>query len=492
MKKIIVVINFLMVLLAAASTSAQILPILPAPNHQTDHDAMVNGKVTVAGSSEGLPGIVAILSRVESGLDDVPVSYAISNSTGDFMLTGQSGVTYRVTYEYPVAGFSGASGNPSAPLTVIAGANDLEDLVLTRNENTITNCNVSATQATNWTGNIEVAKAQSVNGAVLNSVSVFYSAAVINPKFEITAGPESQTIYSKLDIGASIAIAGPSNRPRLLLETAKSFAGGFEDERITLAPDQKLTYYDISSGHTLNSLLSPAPASYTGTGDVSFSVKADALTSTTSTSGNASFVLTTDAAAGVCLTYTYASNPLPVKLASFSAKAVETENNQLVAVEWATATETNSDYFEIERSIDAKNWDLIGNKAAAAESDQLKRYYFQDNSPVAGKSYYRLKMVDLDGSFAYSRIVSTSLTEDGAVLTIYPNPVAEEVFIQAPQSGSYKNVSIFNSNGHVVYTSPIVSADKGIDVKNLASGIYYVQTTKTDGKVQSKKILVNR
>lgn len=492
MKTLIVVINFIFVFLLTTKTYAQILPVMPAPNHETDHDATVDGKITVAGSSQGLPGIVAILSRVESGLDDVPVSYTVSNANGDFTLTGQSGITYHVTYEYPTVGFSSTSGNPSSLITLAPGINNVEDLVLTKNVNTITNCNVSTKQATNWIGTIDVPKPQSVNGAVLNSVSVFYSSAVFNPQMEITSGPGSQSIFTKLDIGAGVQIAAPSNTPRLLLETVKSFAGGFDEERIILDPDQKLTYYDISSAKTANTLYNIVPASYIGAGDISFSVRASALTSTTSTSGNASFALTTDAVAGVCLTYTYASDPLPVTLTSLSAKATVIENTQMVMVEWSTVHESNSDVFEIERSADARKWVLIGTEAASTASDKLQRYFFKDYNPLPGKSYYRLKMIDKDGSFAFSRIVGTELTSDAASLTVYPNPVVEKLFVQFPDYQSFKSISIFNSNGQNVYKSQIVSADKGIDVRHLATGIYHVQTTMTDGRVKSKKIHINR
>ncbi len=89
---------------------------------------------------------------------------------------------------------------------------------------------------------------------------------------------------------------------------------------------------------------------------------------------------------------------------------------------WITSTELNSDYFEIERSTDAKSWINLGIVQAAGNSNAKNNYNFVDSIPESGLNYYRLKMVDLDGTFAYSRIKSVNFPEFSWA-KLYPNPV---------------------------------------------------------------------
>jgi len=95
-------------------------------------------------------------------------------------------------------------------------------------------------------------------------------------------------------------------------------------------------------------------------------------------------------------------NILPVEMLYFEANC-ENGVNQLL---WATASEINSDYFEIQKSIDANSWESLGIVNAAGFSNSLIRYYFEDrNSNKFKYVYYRLKQVDFDGSFSYSKII---------------------------------------------------------------------------------------
>ena len=83
----------------------------------------------------------------------------------------------------------------------------------------------------------------------------------------------------------------------------------------------------------------------------------------------------------------------------------------------------NTDYFQIEHSTDAVGWSNIGNVAASGESTATLNYLLNHNGPVEGKNFYRLKMVDRDGTFAYSTIRKVSFSELLTAL-IYPNPVS--------------------------------------------------------------------
>lgn len=122
--------------------------------------------------------------------------------------------------------------------------------------------------------------------------------------------------------------------------------------------------------------------------------------------------------------------PLPVKMISFSGKSTGKPGNVL---QWITADEIDFDHFAIERSADARSFETIGsvkNKAENKSTGVLSSYRFEDLNP-AGMLYYRIKMVDTDGSFEYSKIISIQNPEKiGAVGSFYPNPAATESTIE--------------------------------------------------------------
>ncbi len=109
---------------------------------------------------------------------------------------------------------------------------------------------------------------------------------------------------------------------------------------------------------------------------------------------------------------------LPVRLSSFGVKAV----GDNVAVSWTTANETNSAYFEVERSANAQEFGAIGRVAAAGEAQSAKTYGLLDEHPLSGTGYYRLKQVDLDGQTTYSKIVSVVLDNLNPAFELLGNP----------------------------------------------------------------------
>jgi hypothetical protein len=115
--------------------------------------------------------------------------------------------------------------------------------------------------------------------------------------------------------------------------------------------------------------------------------------------------------------------PLPVELTAFTATA---EGNRAVRLAWATASEKNNDRFEVERSADGFLFMSIGTLAAAGSSSAPRRYELLDGlvPADAARLYYRLRQVDLDGTFYYSPVRTVALTGAAAELVLYPNPAA--------------------------------------------------------------------
>lgn len=107
---------------------------------------------------------------------------------------------------------------------------------------------------------------------------------------------------------------------------------------------------------------------------------------------------------------------LPVILASFK---VALEGN-IACLRWTTTSEINSNHFEIERSFDTKTWTKIGEMDCKKTGDAIAHYTFNDLTNLTGNVYYRLKMIDNDGTFAYSRIGVVSFEKSN--LIAFPNP----------------------------------------------------------------------
>jgi hypothetical protein len=123
---------------------------------------------------------------------------------------------------------------------------------------------------------------------------------------------------------------------------------------------------------------------------------------------------------GIRVGNTWNDAPLPVELSSFTSNT----NGRNVQLSWETKTEKNSDKFVIERQTIGAAWEAIGSVKAAVLSNSPKNYSYTDTKLQSGKYQYRLKMIDNDGSFAYSKIVETEVAvpKDFAVSQNYPNP----------------------------------------------------------------------
>ncbi|MBK9672218.1 MAG: T9SS type A sorting domain-containing protein [Bacteroidetes bacterium] len=114
------------------------------------------------------------------------------------------------------------------------------------------------------------------------------------------------------------------------------------------------------------------------------------------------------------------NDPLPVQYLNFSGIAAEASN----LLSWSTASESNNAGFEIERSVSGFDWEKIAFVKGAGNSSETKRYNFSDIQPSSNTCYYRLKQVDYNGQYAYSKtILITRNTEQNIYLEqVFPNP----------------------------------------------------------------------
>lgn len=182
------------------------------------------------------------------------------------------------------------------------------------------------------------------------------------------------------------------------------------------------------------------------------------------------------------------STPLPVKLVDFSAA----REGNTATLSWSTSEESNSDYFDVQRSGDGKAWEKLKTVAAKGESSVEVHYSAVDDSPMGGNNLYRLKMVDKDGTFAFSKIQSVEFDDLKAGYTLFPNPVSDKLNFKSTEDwNSVSSIKIYNTQGVEVYASPLVPV-KEIDVKNLPSGTYVVKLSRGSRQSQSYKVVIAR
>ncbi|MFK7775666.1 MAG: T9SS type A sorting domain-containing protein [Saprospiraceae bacterium] len=178
-------------------------------------------------------------------------------------------------------------------------------------------------------------------------------------------------------------------------------------------------------------------------------------------------------------TFEVQSSVLPIELSGFNVEVA----NCMVILKWVTASELNNKYFEIQHSLDGVEFRNIGQVEGNGTSSNLNFYSFPHEDKSIGINYYRLKQVDLDGTFTYSSIVSTSNKCADHPLKIYPNPVSinESLILDYEGSVYSKTISIVISNiqGQEIKTINVedIQASNGkieVELTQLGTGIYFV------------------
>ncbi|MDH3651562.1 MAG: T9SS type A sorting domain-containing protein, partial [Saprospiraceae bacterium] len=169
---------------------------------------------------------------------------------------------------------------------------------------------------------------------------------------------------------------------------------------------------------------------------------------------------------------------LPVGLTEFRAQYTV---QQVVTLDWTTATETDNDHFEIERSSDGLYFGMIGSITGAGTSQSVNRYQYIDTKPHRGMNYYRLRQVDFSGSFSYSHVEIVQFRAQGQI-AVYPNPASDYVRVEFPAGHpEVLPYTILNMLGVVVWTGSLSRSD-AIDVSHLAEGLYQLRVKGMDTK----------
>lgn len=188
-------------------------------------------------------------------------------------------------------------------------------------------------------------------------------------------------------------------------------------------------------------------------------------------------------------------NTLPVELISFTIKSPNPETVELL---WSTVTEINNDYFEILRSVDARNWVSIGIERGNGTTNELHDYtYFDHNLPSTKTTlYYRLKQVDFNGSSTLSNILSVNTGEGSMannIVTWYSKESSELNSIIYSETGKLIKVTLSGMEGKVL-ESQSHYLDKGSNKIKMKTGTYpagtYLLHIEMDGKQTTQKLII--
>ncbi len=161
------------------------------------------------------------------------------------------------------------------------------------------------------------------------------------------------------------------------------------------------------------------------------------------------------------------ANTTPVELLGF----IIDKNQKGIILHWETASEINNLGFEVHKSLDGINWVNIGFVKAAINPIKKNEYKFIDENPPKSICYYRLKQIDLDGSFEFTNTLSFDNSQDNK-LQIFPNPTSNKLFVKGIEFEDC-NVIIYNIAGQVV--ANLFIQNNEIDISTLEYGLYYVE-----------------
>jgi hypothetical protein len=184
------------------------------------------------------------------------------------------------------------------------------------------------------------------------------------------------------------------------------------------------------------------------------------------------------------------TNPLPIELLYFTASAF----NNTVDLNWATETETNNQFFTVEKSRDGIDFEFlkqVNSEAVNGNSTTTLNYKTYDLNPYDGINYYRLKQTDYNGHYKYTPVAEVNFAERSFV-SVFPNPASNSVYINV--SADYDNASLkfLDALGREVLAQNISSSyTNTINTSGLTSGMYYLIIGNGNG-VNKTKVTIQK
>lgn len=182
---------------------------------------------------------------------------------------------------------------------------------------------------------------------------------------------------------------------------------------------------------------------------------------------------------------------LPLSWVSFTAEKSGTYDALL---KWSTANEISNDHFEIQRSKDAVSFISLQTIGAGKNSNMVQNYSYTDIHIPYGISYYRIKQVDKDGKYSYTKIARVTLDKNGISWSVMPNPATDHTTILFNSDAFDVHVYLADGSGKIIYRNVLASVTAGsqlnIRVNSLPKGAYILRVV-TGNEIRTQKIIKN-
>ncbi len=171
-------------------------------------------------------------------------------------------------------------------------------------------------------------------------------------------------------------------------------------------------------------------------------------------------------------------NPLPVELSAFSAQR---QAGKAVSVRWTTASEKNSDHFEVQRSLNGRDFVTVASAQGQGNTTQTTAYAALDQAAPAAQLYYRLRQVDRDGTVAYSPVLRVGPVGESLELALFPNPATDRLTATAPALAA-RTYRVLNALGQVLDHGAAEAENPTVDVRALPAGTYLLELNGPGGR----------
>lgn len=151
------------------------------------------------------------------------------------------------------------------------------------------------------------------------------------------------------------------------------------------------------------------------------------------------------------------------------------EQNKEINIHWITELEENLDHFEVQRSVDALNWQALQKMSAQGSTHH---YSVSDRTPRSGNNYYRIKSVDRDGHVDFTKILLAKINTPA--IELFPNPVKETLSIKGT---NMERVEIYSMAGRLLKSSKVLSTESlvNINLGDLKAGVYLLKIVTSEG-----------
>lgn len=175
--------------------------------------------------------------------------------------------------------------------------------------------------------------------------------------------------------------------------------------------------------------------------------------------------------------------PLPVSFMNYDVVLKGTKSQ----ISWITLSETNTSHFDIEKSYDAKKWSVLNTIQASGNSSTPIQYETIDMEPGIGKTYYRIKTIDIDGQFSYSIVKDVYRHASGSI-TMYPNPANHTLYVSTDNIQLPATLQIVSLDGKILSQSTLLNTNNTLNVASLYAGMYLIKITDKDGVIHMNKL----